>query len=292
MDYAQTLKNYQSDINLALAGYVKDEALLQGKLFEAMGYSLHAGGKRLRPVLVLEFARMLNPDVDAMPFACAIEMIHTYSLIHDDLPCMDDDELRRGKPTNHMVYGEALALLAGDALLNKAFEVSSDAALKIDGNAGIRAVSLLSQASGAYGMIGGQVIDMEGEERSLTLEEITTLQSLKTGALIRASAGMGCVLGGATAEQYEASQRYAEALGLAFQIQDDILNVEGDPEIIGKDVGNDERSGKSTFVRLLGIDECKAKVKELTQRALDALSCFGNCDFLIWLTNELADRNY
>ena len=290
--YAQTLKNYQKDINKALAGYVKDENLLQNKLFEAMGYSLHAGGKRLRPVLVLEFARMLNPKVDAMPFACAIEMIHTYSLIHDDLPCMDDDELRRGKPTNHMVYGEALALLAGDALLNKAFEVSSDAAQSMDGNAGVRAVSLLAHASGSFGMIGGQVIDMEGETRALNLDEITTLQSLKTGALIRASAGMGCVLGGASDEQFEASQKYATALGLAFQIQDDILNVEGDPAIIGKDVGNDERSGKSTFVRLLGIDKCKERVRELTDRALEALSCFENCDFLIWLTKELANRDF
>ena len=243
--YAEMLKGYQSRINDALKGYVKEEELLQNKLFEAMGYSLHAGGKRLRPLLVLEFARICGNENDAMPFACAIEMIHTYSLIHDDLPCMDDDELRRGKPTNHMVYGEALALLAGDALLNKAFEISSKAALELGNTAGINAVSLLASASGDHGMIGGQVIDMEGEERSLSLEEITKLQELKTGALIRASACMGCVLGGADADKINAAGKYADALGLAFQIQDDILNVEGDPDIIGKDVGNDERSGKA-----------------------------------------------
>ncbi len=290
--YADILKDYQSRINDALKGYVKEEEILQKKLFEAMGYSLHAGGKRLRPLLVLEFARICGNKNDAMPFACAIEMIHTYSLIHDDLPCMDDDELRRGKPTNHMVYGEALALLAGDALLNKAFEISSKAALELGNMAGINAVSLLASASGDHGMIGGQVIDMEGEERSLSLEEITKLQELKTGALIRAAACMGCVLGGADADKIEAAGKYADALGLAFQIQDDILNVEGDPDIIGKDVGNDERSGKSTFVRLLGIEKCKENVRKLTDEAIAHLNEFENNEFLLWLTNELASRDF
>lgn len=290
--FAKTLKDYQSRINDALKGYVKDEELLQNRLFDAMGYSLHAGGKRLRPLLVLEFARMCGGENDAMPFACAIEMIHTYSLIHDDLPCMDDDELRRGKPTNHMVYGEALALLAGDALLNKAFEITSKAALETQSKAAIRAVATLANASGGYGMIGGQVIDMEGEERSLSLEEITKLQELKTGALIRASACMGCILGGADEKKIEAAGKYADALGLAFQIQDDILNVEGDPEIIGKDVGNDERSGKSTFVRLLGLEKCKEKVRKLTDEAISYLNEFSDNEFLLWLTNELANRDF
>ena len=289
---AEKLKEYQKKINDALAGYVKEEDLLQNELFKAMGYSLHAGGKRLRPLLVLEFARMCGNDANAMPFACAIEMIHTYSLIHDDLPCMDDDQMRRGKPTNHMVYGEALALLAGDALLNKAFEITSDAALNIKDASSVRAMSILSRSSGGYGMIGGQVIDMEGEKRSLSLEEITTLQALKTGAIIRSSACMGCVLGGGDEEKIKAADRYAQALGLAFQIQDDILNVEGDPDIIGKDVGNDERSGKSTFVRLLGIEKCKEKVKELTEQAIGELGAFEDNEFLLWLTRDLAQRNF
>jgi len=289
---ANTLKNYQSKINTALADYVKEEPLLQNKLFDAMGYSLHAGGKRLRPLLVLEFARMCGESNNAMPFACAIEMIHTYSLIHDDLPCMDDDELRRGRPTNHIVHGEALALLAGDALLNKAFEISSQAALEMNSMAGVRAINILANASGGYGMIGGQVIDMEGETRSLSLEEITKLQELKTGALIRGAVCMGCVLGGADEEKIAAAGKYADALGLAFQIQDDILNVEGDPEIIGKDVGNDERSGKSTFVRLLGIETCREKVRQLTDEAIGYLNAFSDKEFLLWLTRELADRNF
>ncbi len=290
--HSEKLKDYQVKINRALAEYVKDEQLIQNKLFQAMGYSLHAGGKRLRPLLVLEFARMCGDSSKAMPFACAIEMIHTYSLIHDDLPCMDDDELRRGKPTNHMVHGEALALLAGDALLNKAFEISTEAAVNMSTPEGIKAASILAKAAGGHGMIGGQVIDMEGETRSLSLEEITTLQQLKTGALIKGAACMGCVLGGATDEQLQAAEKYAQALGLAFQIQDDILNVEGDPDIIGKDVGNDERSGKSTFVRLLGIDECKSRVHSLTDEAIKQLGCFENNDFLLWLTRELADREF
>ena len=292
MSWEKTLKAYQDDINLALKGYVKDEELLQKKIFEAMGYSLHAGGKRLRPLLVLEFARLCGGKNPAMPFACAIEMIHTYSLIHDDLPCMDDDELRRGKPTNHMVYGEALALLAGDALLNRAFEVASAAAYDMENHDGIRALAMLSRASGDHGMIGGQVIDMEGEERALSLEEITRLQELKTGALIRGAACMGCVLGGGSEQQIDAAAKYADALGLAFQIQDDILNVEGDPAVIGKDVGNDERSGKSTFVRLLGLEKCREKVRALTDEALGHLAAFEDSAFLVSLTRSLAERDF
>ena len=298
LSHEARLQDYQDKINRALQCYVTVETLPQGKIFKAMGYSLHAGGKRIRPVLVLEFARICGSRFLATPFACAIEMIHTYSLIHDDLPCMDNDAMRRGRPTNHMVHGEALALLAGDALLTRAFEIAVDAAMEITESCGgdgvkclgLEAVRALAYAAGAYGMIGGQVIDIEGENRALDLEETTRLQELKTGALIRASAEIGCIVGEATEAQLASARRYADALGLAFQIQDDILNVEGDPKILGKDVGNDEKSGKSTFVKLLGLAECKRRVEELTEQAVEALDAFEDRAFLTWLTRKLNGR--
>lgn len=286
----QRYLNYQKAINDALENSISDKVCLYGKIFEAMRYSLNAGGKRIRPMLVLEFSRIFGvSEEDAMPFAVALEMIHTYSLIHDDLPCMDDDDLRRGRPTNHKKFGEAVAVLAGDALLNRAFEhilayscLSSDVTLK--------AMKILSNASGAEGMIGGQVIDMEGENRALDVSEIELLQNMKTGALIRAAAVMGCVLGGVSDEELSPAKDYADKIGLAFQIRDDILNVEGDEAIIGKDVGNDEKSGKSTFVKLLGIDKCKEKVEELTKEAEESAKKLPDSEFLIWLAYKLLTR--
>ena len=286
----QRYLNYQKAINDALENSISDKVCLYGKIFESMRYSLNAGGKRIRPMLVLEFARIFGvSEEDAMPFAVALEMIHTYSLIHDDLPCMDDDDLRRGRPTNHKKFGEAVAVLAGDALLNRAFEhilanscLSSDVTLK--------AMKILSNASGAEGMIGGQVIDMEGENRALDVSEIELLQNMKTGALIKAAAVMGCIIGNASDEEISFAKNYADKIGLAFQIRDDILNVEGDETIIGKDVGNDEKSGKSTFVKLLGIKKCKEKVIELTKDAENFAKKLPDSEFIIWLAYKLLSR--
>ena len=207
----------------------------RGNLYDAMRYSLLAGGKRLRPVLVLEACRLCGGAVeDALPFAGAIEMVHTYSLIHDDLPCMDDDDLRRGRPTNHKVFGEANAVLAGDGLLTAAFETMLAPGQKLPPERVLGAAGILAQAAGGRGMVGGQVLDMAGEGRALGLTEVEELQRLKTGALIRAAVEMGCAVAGGAEEQREALCRYADCLGLAFQIQDDILDVVGDEATLGK----------------------------------------------------------
>ncbi len=289
--FKEQMKRYQQMIDEALEGAILESDALHGKIFEAMRYSLNAGGKRIRPILVLEFARISGVSEKlAMPFALALEMIHTYSLIHDDLPCMDDDDLRRGRPTNHKVFGEAVAVLAGDALLNRAFEYILNNS-EISAELTLKAMRCLAEASGADGMIGGQIIDMEGENRALSLNETETLQSLKTGALIRAGALMGCIIADADDDVKENARVYADNIGLAFQIKDDILNVEGDPNIIGKDVGNDEASGKSTFVKLIGLDACKKRVLSLTEDAKKAAEKLVDGEFLIHLADELVLRD-
>ena len=283
---------YCDEINTVLHSAIKQEDCLYGKIFDAMKYSLDAGGKRIRPVLLLEFACIFGVSVnDAMPFAVALEMIHTYSLIHDDLPCMDDDDLRRGKPTNHKVFGEAVAVLAGDALLNRAFEHILDNANDLDSDIVLKALRCLASASGADGMIGGQVIDMEGEHRSLNVGEIEQLQDMKTGALIKAAAKIGCILGQASVAHVSLAEDYASNVGLAFQIKDDILNVEGDAGVIGKDVGNDEVSGKATFVKLLGLDACKKRLEELTEKAVLSAKKLPDGEFLAWLAYMLLTRD-
>lgn len=264
----------------------------RGDLYDAMCYSLLAGGKRLRPVLLLESCRMCGGDVEAaVPFAGAIEMVHTYSLIHDDLPCMDDDDLRRGRPTNHKVYGEATAVLAGDGLLTAAFETMLEAGAELPAQRRLEAAGLLARAAGARGMVGGQVLDMAGEGHSLGLTEVEELQRLKTGALIQAAAEMGCVLAGGSGEARTAVVRYAQRLGLAFQIQDDILDVVGDEATLGKSVGSDARSEKSTFVTLRGVEACRELVERLTGEAVAALAGFGSgADTLCWLARSLVGR--
>ena len=248
----------------------------RGDLYDAMYYSLLAGGKRIRPILLLECCRLCGGDVTAaLPFAGAIEMIHTYSLIHDDLPCMDDDDLRRGRPTNHKVYGEATAVLAGDALLTAAFEFMLEPAAAVPPERALEAAGILARAAGGRGMVGGQVLDMSGEGHSLSLNEVEELQRLKTGALISAAAEMGCVLAGGSEEQRQSAVRYAQCLGLAFQIQDDILDVVGDEATLDKPVGSDARREKSTFVTLKGVEACRELVDKLTAEAEGALSCFG-----------------
>lgn len=259
----------------------------QTRLFDSMRYSLLAGGKRLRPVMVLEFCRICGGDPEkAMPLAAAIEMIHTYSLIHDDLPSMDNDDYRRGKPTNHKVYGEAMAILAGDALLTGAFESVSCADLPAE--ARIQAVKVLSECSGCTGMVGGQVLDILSEERECTEQEILDIQIRKTGALIRAACIMGVIAGNGTHEQIDAAVQFADHLGLAFQIRDDMLDVIGNAQELGKATGMDK--GKNTFVRLYGLERCEALVQEHTAIAIDALSAFSDTDFMIALARSLTDR--
>ena len=270
------------------AAFQQDERYAD--LQEAMEYSLLAGGKRLRPVLVLECCRLCGGEVDkAMPFAAAVEMIHTYSLIHDDLPAMDNDDMRRGRPTNHVVYGEATAILAGDALLTAAFEQLAKAQLPAERI--VQAVACLSRCAGAPGMVGGQVLDMAGEGHSLTIGELEQLQSLKTGALISAAAQLGCIAAGGSASQRESITTYARALGRAFQVRDDMLDEISTQEELGKPIGSDRANEKSTFLTALGLERCKALVEELTQTAVHALADFEQPGFLIWLAGEMARRS-
>ena len=260
-----------------------------GDLQEAMEYSLLAGGKRLRPVLVLECCRLCGGDADkAIPFAAAVEMIHTYSLIHDDLPAMDNDDMRRGRPTNHVVYGEATAILAGDALLTAAFEQLA----KADLPAGqvVEAVACLSRCAGAPGMVGGQALDMAGEGHALTIGELEQLQSLKTGALISAAAQLGCIAAGGSEEQRTKVAAYAAALGRAFQVRDDMLDEISTAEELGKPIGSDRINEKSTFLTALGLEGCRSLVDKLTEQAIHALDGFAQPGFLVWLAEEMAQR--
>lgn len=259
----------------------------QGVLFESIEYSLLSGGKRLRSTLVLEFCRMIGGEwKKALPFAAAIEMIHTYSLIHDDLPCMDNDDFRRGKPTNHKVYGDAMAILAGDALLTDAFTVASTA--QLPAQAVLEAIQVLSECAGSLGMVGGQVLDIQSQNRMLTEQEVLDVQTRKTGALIRAACAMGAIAGGATPEQYDAACQYAAGLGLAFQIRDDMLDVIGSAEELGKGVGTDQ--DKNTFVRLCGLQKCEELVHRYTDYAVSALQCFPDAECLRYLALGMVVR--
>lgn len=294
MEFSQRLQEYIQTIERALDAYLTVQGCTgQQSIVEAMRYSALAGGKRLRPVLTMEFCRVSGGQPqDAVPFACALEMIHTYSLIHDDLPCMDNDDLRRGRPTSHKVYGEGMAVLAGDALLTYAFETAAQAAqnTRLTAQQIMQAVGVLAHEAGYFGMIGGQVLDLAAEHKQLSYEELVDLQDKKTGALIRAAAQMGCIVGGATAEQMQAAKTYADRLGLAFQIQDDILDIEGDQQIFGKPIGSDEKSGKSTFPKLIGLSGCRKMVRELTDEATEAVKIFPSSNFLVQLAEQLVDR--
>lgn len=242
---------------------------------EAMSYSLENGGKRIRPVLVLEFCRACGGDYkNAMSFALAIEMIHTYSLIHDDLPCMDDDEMRRGKPSNHVVYGEANALLAGDGLLTLAFEELMNADLSADKK--VEACKVLSQSAGFSGMIAGQVMDLDNENKNVSLDLLKATDLRKTGELIKAACLLGCIAAGADEEKKKAAIAYSENIGLAFQIVDDILDVTSSEEVLGKPVGSDDENQKSTYVSQLGLEEAQRYADKLTDEAVFALELFGN----------------
>lgn len=259
----------------------------QKVLYDAMEYSLLGGGKRLRPILTLEFCRLCCGDgKKAAPFAAAIEMIQTYSLIHDDLPAMDNDDYRRGKLTNHKVYGEGMAILAGDALLSDAFSCLASAELPAEDIA--FAVSVLAGNIGSWGMVGGQVLDILSEERELSEQEVLDVQSRKTGALINASCALGVIAGGGTEEQLQAACGFAGLLGLAFQIRDDMLDVIGKQEEMGKGVGTD--TAKNTFVRLYGLEKCEELVEKYTKLAIDHLKGFEDTDYLIALAKSLTGR--
>ena len=289
MPNSYSTEAYRSYIEEFLADWYKRfHDLPQKKLFDVMEYSLLAGGKRLRPVFCFEFCRMCGRDWKAAaPFAAAVEMIHTYSLIHDDLPSMDNDDFRRGRPTNHKVYGEAMAILAGDALLTDAFAVASTAQLPEPADMAF-AIAMLSECAGSLGMVGGQVLDILAEERECTEEDVLAIQDRKTGALINAACVLGAVAGGGNEEQVQAAAQFAAGLGLAFQIRDDMLDVIGTQEEMGKSVGTD--AAKNTFVRLYGLEKCEELVQKYTQYAIDALSCFEDTDYIIALAKSLTDR--
>ncbi len=261
------------------------------RLLEAMRYSLLSGGKRLRPVLCMAFCQAAGgkPE-DALPAAAAVELIHTYSLIHDDLPCMDNDDYRRGRLTNHKVYGEDLATLAGDALQAAAFRLLSE--LDAPPEHALRCVSILAGAAGENGMVAGQVLDMEGETRSLSEQELRNVHRHKTGDMIRAACQMGAVLGGGSRSQVECAGSFGLHLGMAFQIRDDMLDCMGSQEELGKPIGSDQARGKSTFVTLFGLDACQVLVEQETAEALAALEqgSFSDVSFLKYLANSLTER--
>jgi geranylgeranyl diphosphate synthase type II len=294
MDFKNKLLTKKKKVDEVLKQYFPPKTSLHKTIFESMSYSINAGGKRLRPILALEVCEMLGGKTeDVMPFACAIEMIHTYSLIHDDLPAMDDDDYRRGKPTNHRVYGEGIAVLAGDALLNLAFEIMLGKIISYDfgDNRGIRAAYEIAKAAGVNGMIGGQVVDLESEGKKVSKETLEFIHLHKTSALIEASVKAGAIIGEASKEEYKALEDYARSIGLAFQVVDDILDVIGNEEKLGKKVGSDMQKDKSTYPSLYGIEKSKEIAKNLITRSLEVLEVFDDrANFLRELSKYLAIR--
>jgi geranylgeranyl diphosphate synthase type II len=278
MDLKQYLKGRCAQVDAALDRLLPREDELPVSLHKAMRYSVFAGGKRIRPILMLAACEAVGGDIGyAMPAACAMEMIHTYSLIHDDLPAMDDDDFRRGNPTNHKVFGEAVAILAGDALLTEAFNAISSPACSdhISPATLLAVIGEIGRSAGSHGMVGGQVVDMESEgKHDIDLAIVQYIHTHKTGALIKSSVKVGAMLGGATGEPLAAMTRYGEAIGLAFQIADDILDIEGTTEEIGKDAGSDEARGKATYPAVLGLAESKRRAAELVELALESLAGF------------------
>lgn len=293
-DYTKkTLNEYISFTESTLKKFsYKNKLGLQSSVADAMDYSLEAGGKRIRPVLVLAFCHMCGGDyIKAAAPAAAIEMIHTFSLIHDDLPCMDNDDFRRGKPSCHKKFGEACAVLAGDALAIRPFQVIAES--ELNDSMKIKLIAELACSSGAEGMIGGQIIDMENEQRStVNGENLRMMYALKTGRLIKTSCVMGCIAAEASDEQVKNAEEYAHCLGLAFQIIDDILDVTGDEAALGKPIGSDAEENKTTFVTLYGIENAREEAVKLTDKAMKILGRFDNNEFLIELTKYLLDRNY
>lgn len=292
--FSQRLRELSTAVSARLPELVDDSNPLTAEVSKAAIYSLNAGGKRLRPVLMQQFYEMISGDnsLKLIDIFCTIELIHTFSLIHDDLPCMDNDDFRRGKPSCHKVYQEAIALLAGDQLNTLPFEIISDAALSgtISFEVSVRLANILSRAVGVCGMIGGQVIDMMSENKEIPLETLNELQAKKTGALISAACEMGCVLANGDENAINAARLYAQKLGLAFQIRDDILDVIGSFEELGKPIGSDKQQSKSTYVSIFGVEKSNEICKKLTDEAITVLDSFEGNDFLKELTMSLLSR--
>jgi farnesyl diphosphate synthase len=286
-DLKQALSDTADNVEAVLDEVLSSQGAPEQRIYSAMRYTTLGGGKRLRPFLVAQSASLFGvAEMNALRTGAALELIHCYSLVHDDLPAMDDDDLRRGKPTVHVAYDEATAILVGDALLTLAFEVVAQPKTHDDATIRIELVDMLARAAGVRGMVGGQMIDLEAEKKDLDLKEITLLQQLKTGALIGYSCESGAILGGASIEQRQALISYASDLGLAFQIADDLLDVEGSVEETGKAVGKDEDAGKETFVSLLGIDGARDEAKRIADRAVSQLSIFDAKADLLRATAE------
>lgn len=293
-DYATLSKEYKAVLEAEMVGYVK-KMQAPDVVKEAMIYSLEAGGKRIRPMLVFAVLASFGAEIEkGIPAAAAIEMIHTYSLIHDDLPCMDDDDLRRGKPTNHKVFGEAVAVLAGDALLTYSFQVIAEMHHPdVTPEMKLELIAEMSKSAGAEGMVGGQIADMEGESKQLTLEELEYMHEHKTGKILQASILSGAILAKASEEQREHLRKFAFHLGLAFQIRDDILDIEGSEELLGKPVGSDVTNHKSTYPALLTIQGAKDKLSEQIQLAHSSLAATNLPTTILGeLTDLIANRNH
>lgn len=283
----------KKEVEQIVTSFLPKEEGYQKTVLEAMNYSVSAGGKRLRPMLMLETYRMFGGTSKVIePFMAAIEMIHTYSLIHDDLPAMDNDEYRRGRKTTHVVYGEAMAILAGDALLNYAFETAASAFVLDEGNPAIgKAFMILASKAGVYGMIGGQVVDVESEGKEIDADTLKFIHIHKTSALLESAMLIGAVLAGASEQQQRTVELAARELGLAFQIRDDILDVTGNTDELGKPVGSDEKNHKNTYVALEGLEKAKEDVKRYSESAIDRLKSIPvRNEFLYELIEELIDR--
>lgn len=275
MDLYAYLDERRALVENALDRFLPPVTRKPEKLHKAIRYSMLAPGKRIRPILVLASAESVGGGAEqVLPTACALECIHVFSLIHDDLPCMDNDEYRRGRLTNHMVYGEAMALLAGDALLTLAFELVADNASLVPGERIIPVLKMLSEATGTAGMVGGQVVDIESEGKEVTPESLEYIHAHKTGALLTASVMAGALLAGADENQQKALEKYGRSIGLAFQIADDILDVVGDQDKIGKPVGSDEKQDKATYPKLFGVDESRRRAHREMHTAIDSLAAF------------------
>ena len=278
MNLKEYLKRRQRSVDEALERWVPGDHDFPPQVHQAMRYSLFAGGKRLRPILALAAAETVGGRIaDALPLACSLELIHTYSLIHDDLPSMDDDDLRRGKPTSHKVFGEALAILAGDALLTEAFHLLTrpDLMRDVSPRRRLKAINQVARAAGSYGMVGGQVMDIASQGQEIEAHLLEYIHSHKTGALIAASVCTGAIIGGASLSQYKALNRYGEKLGLAFQVIDDLLDVQGEEKKLGKAVGKDQAKGKATYPALFGIAESRRMAEVLVEEALGRLQLFN-----------------
>lgn len=291
----EMLAEYAEMTEEALEKYLPETECLQKTLINAARYSLSAGGKRLRPALVMEFCRICGGEPDtALPAACAIEMTHTFSLIHDDLPCMDDDDLRRGKPSCHKAFGEAAAVLAGDALAIMPYQIIADAGIRnrLSPDASLKIIKLLSELSGFYGMTGGQIIDLENEEKKVPEAIILEMYRMKTGALLEFCCRAGCIAAGAGAAEQLAAGSFGRRLGVAFQITDDILDITADEKLLGKPVGSDGKDKKYTYVSAVGLEKAKEQARTLTNQAIEELSCFENADFLKELALSLTERKF